>query len=126
CPPRRRGDDGTIAAPFGTGTGGASATCAPFRAAAPSWPRECSWVATEDGPGLLRCFVASTSRGFEPPTEETRMSSYSMLINGRSVTPPEQDDVTNPARGEPFATLVRAIRRSQMEWDRVRERAVGV
>lgn len=54
------------------------------------------------------------------------MSSYSMLINGRSVTTPEQDDVTNPARGEPFATLVRAIRRSQVEWDRVRERAVGV
>jgi acyl-CoA reductase-like NAD-dependent aldehyde dehydrogenase len=35
------------------------------------------------------------------------MSSYSMLINGRSVTTPEQDDVTNPARGEPFATCPR-------------------
>ena len=35
------------------------------------------------------------------------MSSYAMLINGRSVTTPEQDDVINPARGEPFATCPR-------------------
>ena len=35
------------------------------------------------------------------------MSAYSMLINGRSVTTPEQDDVINPARGEPFATCPR-------------------
>jgi acyl-CoA reductase-like NAD-dependent aldehyde dehydrogenase len=35
------------------------------------------------------------------------VSSYSMLINGRSVTTPEQDDVINPARGEPFATCPR-------------------
>ena len=35
------------------------------------------------------------------------MSSYSMLINGRSVTTSEQDDVINPARGEPFATCPR-------------------
>src|SRR5262245_66176422 len=38
------------------------------------------------------------------------MSSYSMLINGRSVTTPEQDDVINPARGEPFATCPRGTR----------------
>ena len=30
---------------------------------------------------------------------------YSMLIDGRSVTTAEQDDVINPARGEPFATV---------------------
>ncbi len=35
------------------------------------------------------------------------MSTYSMLINGRSVTTSEQDDVINPARGEPFATCPR-------------------
>jgi len=35
------------------------------------------------------------------------MSAYSMLINGCSVTTPEQDDVINPARGEPFATCPR-------------------
>jgi acyl-CoA reductase-like NAD-dependent aldehyde dehydrogenase len=38
------------------------------------------------------------------------MSSYAMLINGRSVTTPEQDDVINPARGEPFATCPRGSR----------------
>jgi acyl-CoA reductase-like NAD-dependent aldehyde dehydrogenase len=38
------------------------------------------------------------------------MSSYAMLINGRSVTTPEQDDVINPARGEPFATCPRGTR----------------
>jgi len=35
------------------------------------------------------------------------MSEYSMLINGRSVTTAEQDDVIDPARGEPFATCPR-------------------
>ncbi len=35
------------------------------------------------------------------------MESYSMVINGRSVATPEQDDVINPARGEPFATCPR-------------------
>src|SRR4029453_7103710 len=40
-------------------------------------------------------------------TEGVSMSSYSMLINGRSVTTPEQDDVINPARGEAFATCPR-------------------
>ncbi|HEV7731645.1 MAG TPA: aldehyde dehydrogenase family protein [Candidatus Binatia bacterium] len=35
------------------------------------------------------------------------MEAYSMVINGRSVATPEQDDVINPARGEPFATCPR-------------------
>lgn len=35
------------------------------------------------------------------------MNSYAMVIDGRSVTTAEQDEVINPARGEPFATCPR-------------------
>ncbi len=35
------------------------------------------------------------------------MDAYQMVIDGRSVSTPEQDDVINPARGEPFATCPR-------------------
>jgi acyl-CoA reductase-like NAD-dependent aldehyde dehydrogenase len=35
------------------------------------------------------------------------MSDYRMLINGRAVSTAEQDDVIDPARGEPFATCPR-------------------
>ncbi len=37
------------------------------------------------------------------------MSGYAMLIDGQSVTTAEQDDVINPARGEPFATCPRGV-----------------
>ena len=36
------------------------------------------------------------------------MQSYSMLIDGRLVNTPEQDNVINPATGAPFATCARA------------------
>src|SRR5262249_8176356 len=36
------------------------------------------------------------------------MQSYSMLIDGRMVSTPEQDSVINPAKGAPFATCARA------------------
>lgn len=36
------------------------------------------------------------------------MQSYSMLIDGKLVSTPEQDPVTNPAHGTPFATCARA------------------
>jgi acyl-CoA reductase-like NAD-dependent aldehyde dehydrogenase len=35
------------------------------------------------------------------------MDAYQMVINGRSVGTSDQDDVINPARGEPFATCPR-------------------
>jgi len=38
------------------------------------------------------------------------MESYSMLIDGRAVKVAEQDDVINPAKGEPFATVPRGTR----------------
>src|SRR5262249_7194182 len=44
------------------------------------------------------------------PHVEDPMGSYAMLINGRSVTTPEQDDVINPARGDTLATCPRGTR----------------
>src|SRR5262245_24374693 len=38
------------------------------------------------------------------------MDTYSMLIDGRAVRVAEQDDVINPAKGEPFATVPRGTK----------------
>jgi acyl-CoA reductase-like NAD-dependent aldehyde dehydrogenase len=38
------------------------------------------------------------------------MDTYSMLIEGRAVRVPEQDDVINPAKGAPFATVPRGTK----------------
>jgi acyl-CoA reductase-like NAD-dependent aldehyde dehydrogenase len=38
------------------------------------------------------------------------MESYGMTIAGRTVQTPEQDDVINPAKGEPFATCPRGTK----------------
>jgi acyl-CoA reductase-like NAD-dependent aldehyde dehydrogenase len=67
------------------------------------------------------------------------MESYAMLIDGRAVRVAEQDDVIDPAKGEPFATVPRATRahvddavgaasRAYKPWrteEAVRRRALG-
>src|SRR5688572_4266359 len=88
---------------------------------------------------VARAFKKSPCEEQDAGLATVLMESYAMLIDGRAVRVAEQDDVIDPAKGEPFATVPRATRahvddavgaasRAYKTWrtdEAVRRRALG-